>query len=176
MLLLKNTIMITTILNFYIAALVSFHSLSFTDINNVNRNMSAYANTKKVLIVNIASASANSWQMHELKQLQIQFADSLQIVLFPSNSFGKEPLNDNQIKQWVTSKIGAHNMLLAPKTNVLNHATGSIYGNRNGDMDLTIVHDYEKVLVGKTGEIEAIFASPIKPLDPSVIAAINKVF
>jgi glutathione peroxidase len=89
--------MITALIKCIATYLVSFHSLSFKNVDNVTINMSNFIN-KKVMIVNIATGSARVSQLAGLQQLQQQYADSLQIIVFPSNSFGKETKTNAQIK------------------------------------------------------------------------------
>ena len=49
---------------------------------------------KKILFVNIATGSDRVTQLGQLQQLQEQYADSLVIIGFPSNSFGNESRNN----------------------------------------------------------------------------------
>jgi glutathione peroxidase len=171
--------MITTLIKIITTYLVSFHSLSFKDINNVNRNMSSFA-SKKVMIVNIATGSARINQLAGLKQLQQLYADSLQIIIFPSNSFGKEARTDAQIKQFVQPLVG-NNVIIAAKSNVINANTNAVFSwlgskLKNGDMDAVAGGDFEKFIVGKDGTIYGVFSSKVSPTDPSIISTITSTF
>jgi glutathione peroxidase len=166
-------------MKFLATYLVSFHSLSFKNIDNVNINMSSFAN-KKVMLVNIATGSGRVNQLAGLKQLQLQYADSLQIIVFPSNSFGKETRTDAQIKQYLQPLVG-NNIIIAAKSNVINANTNAVFSwlgskLKNGDMDAVAGGDFEKFIVGKDGTIYGVFSSKVSPTDPSIISTITSTF
>jgi glutathione peroxidase len=167
--------MITTLIKIIATYLVSFHSLNFKDVNNVTRNMSSFA-SKKVMIVNIATGSNRINQLAGLKQLQQQYADSLQIIVFPSNSFGKETRTDAQIKQFLLPLVG-NNIIIGSKSDVLNSNANAVFKwlaskNKNGDMDAVVGGDFEKFIVGKDGTIYGVFSSKVSPTDASVVATV----
>jgi glutathione peroxidase len=171
--------MTTALIKFIATYLVSFHSLSFKDVNNVTINVSSFIG-KKVMLVNIATGSSRVNQLAELKQLQQQYADSLQIIVFPSNSFGKETRTDAQIKQFVQPLAG-NNIIIAAKGDVINSNANAVFKwlaskNKNGDMDAVAGGDFEKFIVGKDGTIYGVFSSKISPTDPSIIATITSTF
>jgi glutathione peroxidase len=171
--------MTTALIKFIATYLVSFHSLSFKDVNNVTINMSSFTG-KKVMIVNIATGSARVNQLAGLKQLQQQYADSLQIIVFPSNSFGKETRTNAQIKQFLQPLVG-NNIIIAAKSDVINSNANSVFKwlaskTKNGDMDAVTGGDFEKFIVGKDGTIYGVFSSKVSPTDPSIIATITASF
>jgi glutathione peroxidase len=171
--------MTTALIKFIATYLVSFHSLSFKDVNNVTINISSFMG-KKVMLVNIATSSSRVNQLAGLKQLQQQYADSLQIIVFPSNSFGKETRTDVQIKQFVQPLAG-NNIIIAAKSDVINSNANAVFKwlaskNKNGDMDAVAGGDYEKFIVGKDGTIYGVFSSKVSPTDPSIIATITSTF
>ncbi len=158
---------------------INFYSLSFTGINGNIINMSSYSN-KKIMIVNIATGSNKVNQLNGLKQLQQQYADSLQIIVFPSNSFGKEARTDAEIKQYVQA-IGGNNIVIAAKSNVINNNANDVFKwlaskNKNGDMDAVAGGDFEKFIIGKDGTIYGVFSSKVSPTDPSIISTITSTF
>jgi glutathione peroxidase len=159
--------------------LVNFYSLSFTGTSGNTINMSNYPN-KKIMIVNIATGSNKINQLVGLKQLQQQYADSLQIIVFPSNSFGKETRTDAEIKQYVQAMAG-NNIIIAAKSDVINSNANSVFKwlaskNKNGDMDAVAGGDFEKFIVGKDGTIYGVFSSKVSPTDPSIISTITSTF
>jgi glutathione peroxidase len=171
--------MTTALIKFIATYLVSFHSLSFKDVNNVTINMSSFS-SKKVMLVNIATGSARINQLAGLKQLQQQYADSLQIIVFPSNSFGKETRTDAQIKQFLQPLVG-NTIIIAAKSDVINSNANAVFKwlaskNKNGDMDALAGGDFEKFVVGKDGTIYGIFSSKVSPTDPSIISTITSTF
>jgi glutathione peroxidase len=171
--------MTTALIKLIATYLISFHSLSFKNIDNVTINMNSFTG-KKVMIVNIATGSNRINQLAGLKQLQQQYADSLQIIVFPSNSFGKETRTDAQIKQFLQPLVG-NTIIIAAKSDVINSNANAIFKwlaskNKNGDMDAVAGGDFEKFIVGKDGTIYGVFSSKVSPTDPSVIATIMASF
>ena len=171
--------MITTLIKFIATYLVSFHSLSFKDVNNVTINMSSFTN-KKVMIVNIATNSNKVSQLAGLQQLKNLYNDSLVVIVFPSNSFGNESRTNAQIKQFFQTNYNS-NFIIAEKTNVINGNTNTVFDwlskkNKNGDMDAVAGGDFEKFIIGKDGTIYGVFSSKISPTDPSIIATITSTF
>ncbi len=171
--------MTTTLIKFIATYLVSFHSLSFKDVNNVTINMSSFTN-KKVMIVNIATNSNKIGQLAGLQQLKNQYNDSLVVIVFPSNSFGNENRTNAQIKLFCQTNYNS-NFIIAEKSNVINNNTNAVFDwlskkNKNGDMDAVAGGDFEKFIIGKDGSIYGVFSSKISPTDPSVIATISSTF
>jgi glutathione peroxidase len=167
--------MITTLIKVITVFLVNFYSLSFKDVNNVTINMSSYQG-KKVLITNIATNSARINQLVGLQQLKNQYGDSLVVIVFPSNSFGKEPRTDAQIKQFVQAN-GGTSLVIAAKSNVVNNASNTVFDwlakkNKNGDMDAVAGGDFEKFLINKDGTLLGVYSSKVSPTDPSIIEGI----
>jgi glutathione peroxidase len=172
---LKNKIMTATLIKIITAYLVNFYSLSFKDVNNVTINMSSYQG-KKVLITNIATGSARINQLVGLQQLKNQYGDSLVIIVFPSNSFGKESRTDAQIKQFVQAN-GGTSLVIAAKSNVINNTNNAVFtwlGSKvkNGDMDAVAGGDFEKFLINKDGTLLGVFSSKVSPTDPSIVQGI----
>jgi glutathione peroxidase len=173
--LLKLSIMTTILIKTIGLFLINFYTLSFTGTNGNTINMSSYAN-KKIMIVNIATGSNKVSQLAGLRQLQTQFADSLQIIVFPSNSFGKEARTDAQIKQFVQAMAG-NNIVIAAKCNVINANTNAVFSwlgssIKNGDMNAVAGGDFEKFLINKDGTILGVYSSKVSPQDPSIAQAI----
>ncbi|MEI9806772.1 MAG: hypothetical protein WDO16_02200 [Bacteroidota bacterium] len=75
-------------------------SINFNDFRN-----------KKILLVNIATGSDRVAQLGQLQQLQEQYADSLVVIGFPSNSFGNETRNNAGIKEFCESQYGVSFLL-----------------------------------------------------------------
>jgi glutathione peroxidase len=168
--------MTTILIKIISAFLINFYSLSFVDINGTTINMSSYQG-KKVLICNMATGSNKVNQLIGLQQLKQQFGDSLVVILFPSNSFGKESRTDAQIKQFVQSNIGT-SLVIASKTNITGTTSNTIFTwlaskMQNGEVDGIAGGDFQKYLIGKTGNIIGVYSPKIKPTDPSIITTIT---
>jgi glutathione peroxidase len=149
----------------------SIYSLHFTDIDGNQINMSGYQN-KKILLVNIATNSPRISQLENLQQLQQLYGDSIAILVFPSNSFGNESRSNLEIKQFCQSNYGV-TFKIASKNSVSGTGTQSLYNwvahaSENGTTDVAIGRDFQKVLIGKNGNIIGFFAPSMDPLDETI--------
>src|SRR4051812_36184625 len=89
--------MIKIIISTLILIQSSIYAIQFKDIDGADMSLSPYRG-KKILLVNIATGSIYANQIGQLQQLHQLFLDSLVIIAFPSNSFGKESRTDQEIK------------------------------------------------------------------------------
>lgn len=168
--------MITILIKTVTAFLINFYSLSFVDVNGTTLNISSYQG-KKIMIANMATGSNRINQLIGLQQLKQQYGDSLVVILFPSNSFGKESRTDAQIKQFVQSNVG-NSLIIASKSNVTGITANSIFSwlaskTKNGDVDAITEGDFQKYLIGKTGTIIGVYSPKVSPTDPSIITTIT---
>ncbi len=155
---------------------VSIYSISVNDIDGTVINLSVYEG-KKILIVNTATQSRHVGQLAMLEQLHQLYGDSLVIIAIPSNSFGKEPLDNNAIKSFVQSQFNIH-FILAAKSNVIGTEKPAIYNwlteqSQNGTMNNTMYGDFQKFLIDKDGKLMGVFAPIISPMDISIQQAIT---
>jgi glutathione peroxidase len=153
----------------------SIYSISSTDIDGSSIHFSDFAG-KKILIVNTASNSSAVSQYAHLEQLYQQYKDSLVIIAFPSNSFGNEPGNNQNIKDFITSTYNTH-FLLGAKVDVIGSGQSPIYQwltqqSQNGMMDNEMVDDFQKFLINKNGELIGIFSPVVDPMDSLIQNAI----
>jgi len=158
---------------------VSFYTLSFqnTDGNTVSMNN---FQGKKVLIVNIATGSEKVNQLAGLQQLQQQYNDSLVVIVFPSNSFGHESRNDNEIKQFCQSGYNS-TFIIAAKSTVTGSGVNSVFNwltnqSQNGEMNAPAGGDFQKFLVDKDGMLIGVFSPKVNPLDNELVQAITTSF
>ena len=154
----------------------SFYTLQFQDTDGINRNMSTYEG-KKILLVNIATGSSRVGQLTRLQQLQQQFADSLVIIGFPSNSFGKESRTDTEIKQFCQGQHGV-SFPIAKKGMVKGAGIHPVFAwltssTQNGVINDSIRGDFQKMLISKSGQIIGIYSPNLDPLSPEIVNAIH---
>jgi glutathione peroxidase len=164
--------LITTLLFFQ----TSFYTLGFSTTDGTNINMIAFAG-KKVLIVNIATNSKRVSQLGELEQLQQKFHDSLIIIAFPSNSFGNEEKNDEEIQNFCRTTYNTK-YLIAAKSPVTGNGLNSIYNwissiNENGNIQGQLSGDFQKFLIDENGKVVGVFAPSVGPLDDQIVSAIR---
>jgi len=150
---------------------VSIYTLGFSSTSGTSVSMQSFQG-KKVLLVNIASGSRYVSQLQELQQLQTQYKDSLVVIGFPSNSFGKEPLEDAAIEAFCKNNYGV-TFLLARKAPVLGSDKQALYQwltrqNENGVMEGEVTGDFQKYLIDQNGNLIGAWAPAIAPTDPSI--------
>jgi len=167
------------LVKFLITILVNFYSLSFIDINGTNISMNSFK-TKKVYIVSMATGAPAILlnQLNELKQIQTLYADSVQVIAFPSNSFGNEARTNNEIKQFLLTNYNA-NFIIASKSNVKGANINTIFSwllqqNKNGQVSVPCGGDFEKILIANDGQIVGIYAPKVSAMDSEIIEVINR--
>lgn len=120
---------------------------------------------KKVLIVNVASQSKYSQQLQRLDSLQMQYLDSLVVVVIPSNSFGHEPMDSIQLQ---TAFSGYH-FKVAAKLSITGAGQSVLYNwltneSENERFSSLVKDDFQKYLIDGTGNLIGIFVSSVDPL------------
>jgi len=131
---------------------------------------------KPILIVNTASLCGFTPQYAGLQQLWTRYRDrGLLIVGMPSNDFGgQEPGGAPEILHTAHDEYGV-SFPLAEKAQVTGAAAHPFYRwaalERPGE---TPRWNFHKYLIGRDGHITASFASEVEPMDPRVIAAVEK--
>jgi glutathione peroxidase len=132
---------------------------------------------KKILIINTACNSFYAAQFSGLEQLYQKYKDSLVIVDFPSNSFGNEPWENAQIKDYLNNHYHIH-FILAAKSEVIGTNQISIFQwlteqDQNGMMNSAITNDFQKFLVDKDGVLIGVFSSEVDPMNTKITNAIE---
>jgi glutathione peroxidase len=131
---------------------------------------------KPILIVNTASLCGFTPQYAGLQQLWSRYRDrGLLIVGMPSNDFGgQEPGGATEISHTAHDEYGV-SFPLAEKAQVTGPTAHPFY--RWAALEApgeTPRWNFHKYLIGRDGRITASFASEVEPMDPRVIAAIEK--
>ena len=166
-----------SILMFFAFWITSIYNLQFQDIDGVSQSMNQYQG-KKVLIVNIATGSNKVGQLAALQQLHQQYADSVTIIGFPSNSFGNEPRSNSEIKQFCQSQYDV-TFRLASKNEIAGGTVQAIYHwlttqSENGVTGQAIGADFQKFLIDREGNLVGVFSSKVEPLSPQIVNAIMR--
>jgi glutathione peroxidase len=149
-----------------------------------------------VLVVNVASKCGLTPQYEALEQLhRDKQTAGFTVLAFPANNFGgQEPGTDEEIAEFcsttydvtfpVMSKISVtgddQHPLYAALTTEVTTADGKAEFRETlagFDLDPTddpdVLWNFEKFLVGRSGDVVARFAPPVTPDDPAVLAAID---
>ncbi len=135
---------------------------------------------KAVLLVNVASQCGYTPQYAQLQELYGRYKDRGLVVLgFPSNDFGgQEPGDAEQIKEFVTSKYAVDFPMMA-KVHAKGPEIAPLYKTLTEEtpegMKGEVKWNFTKFLVGPDGKVVARFESPVEPMSPELIAAVEKV-
>jgi len=121
---------------------------------------------KKVLIVNLASASRWASQLDHLEELQRRYDSNLVVIGIPSNSFGNEPLDNTGISQWNSDQHV--NFPVAEKSVVSGATQIALYQW----LQYPVIGDYQKYLVDEQGTLIGFFSSDTDPLNYVVTNAV----
>jgi len=155
--------------------------LDFTvkDIDEKGVNLSDYKG-KVVLIVNVASKCGFTPQYTALEKLYMDHKDQGFVIIgFPANNFhSQEPGTDDEIKQFCSSKYSVTFPLMS-KISVKGDDKAPLYkflteDPTAGDFKGEITWNFNKFLVDRNGNVIARFASPTKPSDPTLVAAVEQ--
>ena len=151
------------------------YAFSFTGLDGSAIRLAEHAG-KPILIVNTASQCGYTPQYTGLQELWKRYRErGLMIVGVPSNDFGsQEPGGAAEILKTAHQEYGV-SFPLAAKAEVRGAATHPFYKwaalERPGEAPRWNFHKY---LVGRDGRIAAVFATQVDPMDPRVIAAVER--
>jgi glutathione peroxidase len=152
---------------------------------------------KVVLVVNVASKCGLTKQYDGLQKLYEKYKDQgLVVAGFPSNDFaGQEPGTDQEIAQFCAASFGVafplfskitvvgpqKHPLYAALTSAKPESAGDKKSMREGlerhglkpNAAPEVLWNFEKFLVGKSGEVIARFAPSMPPDDPEIVRALE---
>jgi glutathione peroxidase len=135
---------------------------------------------KKIMIVNTASNCGYTNQYEALQQLYTTYQDSLMIIGFPSNDFKEqEKGTDEEIAQFCKVNFGV-TFPLAKKSEVLKTTSQNpvfkwlTNANENGWNDAAPIWNFNKYLIGKNGELLAVFEPGISPMSNEVTSKVKE--
>lgn len=158
----------------------SIYSYQFTSLNGNEINLSQFQG-KKILLVNIASdADSAASQIPALQQLYTQYQSNLVIVGFPSNDFGNESRNNNDLKLLMANTYNVTfqvSVLTGVKDTSSN--THPIFQwlqkeSENGVINAKVRESFDKFLIDSDGTLVGIFSDKVYPLSPQIINAITQ--
>jgi len=146
----------------------SFYSLKGVLNNGEEISFEQFKN-KKILIVNLASECAFTPQYAALENLY-QSNESLVILGFPSNNFGKqEPSGDEEIMNFCSEKYGV-TFPVFKKNDVKGNSKQRVYQwltdkNKNGWNNIEPQWNFYKYLIDENGNLSKIFSSSVSPVE-----------
>lgn len=158
-----------------ISASVSIYSFKVDNISGQAIDFNNFRG-KKILIVNIASNSADTQQLYQLQQLYEQYSDSLVVVAFASNSFGNETHSNAELVSILQNTYHITFPVVAI-SNVTGEDANAIHkwiANKDDNDVLQSVPktDYWKYLISSKGEIIGVFTEAVPPTSSKITNAV----
>jgi gluconolactonase len=177
----KKTLFITARTSLYSIDMQNkLYSFTMTDIDGQAVPLSQYQG-KVLLVVNVASKCGFTKQYAGLEQLYEKYKDQEFVVLgFPANNFmSQEPGTDSEIKTFCTTKFKVTFPMFS-KISVKGKDIHPLYQyltcpEENGEFGKSVTWNFNKFLIGRDGKTIDYFGSKVKPLDPQVVNAVEKV-
>jgi glutathione peroxidase len=155
------------------------YSFKVPALDGGNINLAKYKG-EKILIVNTASKCGNTPQYADLEKLYNMYKGKLVIIGFPANNFGQqEPGSNKDISEFCTREYHI-TFPMAQKISVLGDDTHPLYkwledqAQAKGLNPALPQWNFQKYLIDEKGDLVAVFNPKTKPLDPTIIAAIEK--
>jgi glutathione peroxidase len=168
------------------------HAIATSRLDGTPASLGEYAG-KVMLIVNVASKCGLTPQYEGLESLYSRYRDRGFVVLgFPANNFdGQEPGTNEEIATFCRSVYGVDFPMFAKVSvrgddqtplyrllteaqprRMLNAAPKPGAVARQGEKDVR--WNFEKFLVSRQGEVVARFDPDVTPLDPILVAAVER--
>ncbi|HAG16093.1 MAG TPA: glutathione peroxidase [Bacteroidales bacterium] len=151
-----------------------FYDFVVKDINGNDFAFSQLAG-KKVMVVNTASKCGFTPQYEDLEKLYKQFGGKDFVIIgFPANNFmHQEPGTNEEIKAFCSLNYGVTFPMMS-KISVKGDDIHPLYQwltmkEKNGVADSKVGWNFQKYLIGKTGELEKVISSKTNPLDPEIL-------
>lgn len=158
---------------------MSFYDLTMIAIDGTPFNFSNLKG-KKIMIVNTASDCGYTGQYEALEKLQQQYKEQLVVIGFPANDFKEQEKSDNQnIAAFCKKNYGVSFPLMEKSIVIKKNHQNLVHKwlsnmSLNGWCNQEPAWNFCKYLINEQGVLVNYFPMTIDPLDPSVIAAIEK--
>jgi glutathione peroxidase len=153
----------------------SFHAFRTSTLEGQPADLSQYKG-QVVLVVNTASECGLTPQYKGLEALHEQLSGRGFAVLgFPSNDFGaQEPGTPAQIREFCTTNYGVKFPLFAKVQTKEGPGQSPLYTWLKEKTGQLPRWNFGKYLIGKDGQVAAVFDSKVPPEDAALRAAIDK--
>ena len=158
---------------------MSFYDLTMIAIDGTPFNFSNLKG-KKIMIVNTASDCGYTGQYEALEKLQQQYKEQLVVIGFPANDFKEQEKSDNQnIAAFCKKNYGVSFPLMEKSIVIKKNHQNLVHKwlsnmSLNGWCNQEPAWNFCKYLINEQGVLVNYFPMTIDPLDPLVIAAIEK--
>lgn len=153
------------------AADVSKHR--FASIDGGFVNMSEWAG-QPVLVVNTASQCGFTGQYDGLQKLYDTYREAGLIVFaVPSDDFNQELSSAEEVKEFCEMNFGL-DMPMADITPVRGSKAHPFYKDVRNEVGFTPRWNFNKILIGPDGSVEATWGATTKPMSPAITNAIEE--
>ena len=155
----------------------SVYDIDLNNIDGVNIDLSKFKG-KYILFVNVASNCGFTKQYADLEKLYQQYKQELVVIGLPCNQFGgQEPGNSIEIKQFCQKNYGV-SFPITEKINVKGENIHQLYSwltdkEKNGNTNSNVKWNFQKYLVGRSGELINYFYSTTNPLSNKITSLLN---
>ena len=154
----------------------TFYQNKYTDTNKKAFNFSSMKG-QVVMVVNIATRCGYTGQLDEIEKLYKKYqTKNFKIVGFPSSDFGDQtPESNEEVGKFCRLKYGA-TFPIIEKQNIIGRNKTSIYKwlNSQKGYESDVQWNFEKFIIGKSGNVVGRFTSQVDPLDKSITDLIEK--
>lgn len=154
---------------------MSVYEFSVSTITGEEISLSQYEG-KVLLFVNVASECGFTPQYEGLQKLWERFSDDGLVVLgFPSNDFrGQEPGTNEEIQAFCETTFGVTFPLFAKISVKGGEDQHPLYTYLTEQVGEEIGWNFNKILVGRNGEVISHFPVDKKPLDDELVEAVEE--
>jgi len=151
---------------------MSIYDIAINDLYGSEINLAHYKG-KFMLFVNVASECGFTNQYEGLQKLHDKYQDKLMVIGVPCNQFGgQEPGSPTEIESFCKRNYGV-TFLMTEKIDVKGKNQHPLYKwltdkSLNGQKSTTVKWNFQKYMVGPTGEYIDYFYSITKPMSSKI--------
>ena len=165
------------ILFFSMNAQTSIYDININNISGQSINLSDFKG-KYVLFVNVASQCGFTYQYKDLQNLQDKYKN-LVVIGVPCNQFGsQEPGTNDQIQAFCSDNYNI-TFIMTEKINVKGIDQHMLYKwlttkDLNGIKNSSVKWNFQKYIIGPSGEFIDYFYSTTKPFSDKIISILEQ--